>query len=57
MLTQIIIKGNAVLIKQSCACYLKTTYADSIGRILLTEIKTDEKIWLFIIFTHLLTMN
>ena len=36
-------KGNTVLIKQLFACDVKTTYADSRSRFLLTEIKADEK--------------
>ena len=31
-------KGTAILIRQSFACEVKTTYADSTGRFLLTEI-------------------
>ena len=36
-------KGTAILIRQSFACEVKTTYADSTGRFLLTEIEMNDK--------------
>ena len=36
-------KGTAILIRQSFACEAKTTYADSTGRFLLTEIEINDK--------------
>ena len=36
-------KGTAILITQSFACEVKTTYADSTGRFLLIEIKRNDK--------------
>ena len=36
-------KGTAILIRQSFACEVKTTYADSRGRFLLTEIEINDK--------------
>ena len=37
-------KGTAILISQSFACEVNKMYADSNGRFLLTEIKTNDKI-------------
>ena len=36
-------KGTAILIRQSFACEVITTYADSKGRFLLTEIEINDK--------------
>ena len=36
-------KGTAILIRQSFACEVKATYADSSGRFLLTEIKINDE--------------
>ena len=36
-------KGTAISIRRSCACELKTTYADSTGRFLLTETEINDR--------------